>query len=75
MKIKEAFSFFLLIAFISVAAGGDYYYSQIHPPRQGGYALRKADEQHKSKSPGNASQRMLPQDSAPIAASAVVYSH
>lgn len=75
MKIKEAFSFFLLIAFISVAAGGDYYYSQIHHAGRADYSLRKADEPRKAKSRGNVSQRVLPVDSAPVTASAVVYSH
>jgi hypothetical protein len=44
LKIKEALSFFIVVAFISIAAGGDYYYSEMNRTKCS--VVRKKDSKH-----------------------------
>jgi hypothetical protein len=73
MKIKEALSLLLLIAFISVAAGGDYYYSSVRHLRKAGYTQHKTEEQHRSTADSDAHQLLRKRSNTSLHATAVVF--
>lgn len=75
LKIKETLSFFILIAFISVAAGGDYYYTQIHNTCRNLYWQRKMDQQNSSAPGAVASHVSRQMNSDTLATTIVIYTH